>query len=128
VWRVMCKSCKSSYEGKVFSNIFIGQTDISRWKYKYMFTGTLQGCAFCPKASQQYFAYRRNFNFTDKKENQIFLIYKEIQHGAVAKSWKSFLTLYMRKCANICSFMRRPLVIYDFATAPFIHSFIHSYG
>jgi hypothetical protein len=30
---------------------------------------------------------------TDKKENQIFLIYKEIQSGAVAKS-------YMRKCAN----------------------------
>ncbi len=28
--------------------------------------------------------------FTDKKENQIFLIYKEIQNGAVSKS-------YMRK-------------------------------
>jgi hypothetical protein len=28
--------------------------------------------------------------YTDKKENQIFLIYKEIQRGAVAKS-------YMRK-------------------------------
>jgi hypothetical protein len=28
--------------------------------------------------------------YTDKKENQIFLIYKEIQSGAVAKS-------YMRK-------------------------------
>ncbi len=25
--------------------------------------------------------------FTDKKENQIFLIYKEIQRGAVAKSY-----------------------------------------
>jgi hypothetical protein len=25
--------------------------------------------------------------FTDKKENQIFLIYKEIQNGAVAKSY-----------------------------------------
>jgi hypothetical protein len=32
-------------------------------------------------------------NYTDKKENQIFLIYKEIQSGAVAKSymWKGFL-------------------------------------
>jgi hypothetical protein len=49
--------------------------------------------------------------YTDKKENQIFLIYKEIQSGAVAKS-------YMRKCAIISPYMRRPLVIYDFATAP----------
>jgi hypothetical protein len=46
---------------------------------------------------------------TVKKESQIFLIYKEIQSGAVAKS-------YMR---NISPYMRRPLVIYDFATAPF---------
>jgi hypothetical protein len=31
--------------------------------------------------------------YTDKKENQIFLIYREIQSGAVAKSYirKSFL-------------------------------------
>jgi hypothetical protein len=49
---------------------------------------------------------------TDKKENLIFHIYKEIQSGAVAKS-------YMRKCANISPYMRRPLVIYDFATALF---------
>ncbi len=26
-------------------------------------------------------------HYTDKKENQIFLIYKEIQSGAVAKSY-----------------------------------------
>jgi hypothetical protein len=26
-------------------------------------------------------------NYTDKKENQIFLIYKEIQNGAVEKSY-----------------------------------------
>ncbi len=41
--------------------------------------------------------------------------------GAVAKSYmsKGFLILYMRNCANIQSYMRRPLVIYDFATAPF---------
>jgi hypothetical protein len=30
------------------------------------------------------------YHYTDKKENHIFLIYKEIQNGAVAKS-------YMRK-------------------------------
>jgi hypothetical protein len=33
---------------------------------------------------------RQGERYTDKKENQIFLIYKEIQSGAVAKS-------YMRK-------------------------------
>ncbi len=37
-----------------------------------------------------------------KKESKIFLMYKEIQKGAVAKSY-----------------MKRLLVIYDFATAPF---------
>ncbi len=54
---------------------------------------------------------------TDKKENKILLIYKEIQSGAVAKSYmkKGFLSYEgMRKY-----FPRRPLVIYDFATAPF---------
>ncbi len=35
-----------------------------------------------------------------------------IKNGVVAKS-------YMRKCANIKSYMRRPLVMYAFATAPF---------
>jgi hypothetical protein len=55
-----------------------------------------------------------------KKENKIFLIYKEIQSGAVAKSYmrKGFL-IYEEKCANISLYMRRPLVIYDFETAPF---------
>ncbi len=42
----------------------------------------------------------RTIQYTDRKENQIFLIYKEIQSGAVAKS-------YMRKCANISPYMRR---------------------
>jgi hypothetical protein len=55
-------------------------------------------------------------SYTDKKENKTFLIYRKIQSGAVAKSYmrKGFL----RKCANISPYMRRPLVIYDFATAP----------
>ncbi len=39
--------------------------------------------------------------YTDKKENQIFLINKEIQSGTAAKS-------YIRKCANISPYMRRP--------------------
>jgi hypothetical protein len=34
-----------------------------------------------------------DWRYTDKKENQMFLIYKEIQSEAVAKSlmWKGFL-------------------------------------
>jgi hypothetical protein len=56
-----------------------------------------------------------------KKENQIFLINEEIQSGAVAKSYmrKGFLIYEeIKKCVNISPNMRRPLVIYDFATAP----------
>jgi hypothetical protein len=56
---------------------------------------------------------------TDKKENQIFLIYQEIQSGAVAQSYmrKGFL-IYEEMC-KFSPYMRGPLVIYDFATAPF---------
>jgi hypothetical protein len=43
--------------------------------------------------------------YTDKKENKISLIYKEIQLG----------------CANFSSYMRRPLVIYDFAADPSLY-------
>jgi hypothetical protein len=59
--------------------------------------------------------------YTDKKENQIFLISKKIQSGAVAKSYmrKGFLIYCMRKSSSISPYMRRPLAIYDFATAPF---------
>ncbi len=43
---------------------------------------------------------------TDKKEKKIFLIYKEIQKGAVAKS-------YMRRGFLIYEKMRKYLVIYE---------------
>jgi hypothetical protein len=56
---------------------------------------------------------------TDKKENQIFFIYKEIQSGAVAKSYMRKGFIIYEECANISPYMRMPLVIYDFATAPF---------
>jgi hypothetical protein len=49
--------------------------------------------------------------YTDKKENQIFLIFKEIQSGAAAKS-------YMRKGFPI--YEEAVSHIYDFATAPFL--------
>jgi hypothetical protein len=58
-------------------------------------------------------------NYTDKKENKIFLIFEEIQKGAVAKSYmtnglleSSYMTKYLRISSNI----RKPFLIYDFAT------------
>ncbi len=47
---------------------------------------------------------------TDKKENQIFLIFKEIQSGAVAKS-------YMRKGFLIYEEMRKYFSIYEEAVS-----------
>jgi hypothetical protein len=56
-------------------------------------------------------------------KKKIFLIYKDIQSGAVAKSYiyeEGLPNIHcMRKCANISPYMRKPLVIYDFATAPY---------
>jgi hypothetical protein len=49
--------------------------------------------------------YRVPYFHTDKKENEIFPIYKEIQSGAVAKS-------YMRKSFLIYEEMRKYLVLY----------------
>ncbi len=54
-------------------------------------------------------------------KKQIFLIYKEIQSGAVSKSYmRKGLLIYeeIRKYFPIYE-ERRPLVIYDLATAPF---------
>ncbi len=48
--------------------------------------------------------------YTDKKENETFLIYKEIQMGSVAKS-------YMRKGFLIYEEMRKYLTIYDEAVS-----------
>jgi hypothetical protein len=68
----------------------------------------------------QYIKGHRAAIRNDKKEKKIFLIYREIQSGAVSKSYKrkGFLLYCMRKCENISPYMRRPLVIYDFETAP----------
>jgi hypothetical protein len=40
-------------------------------------------------------------NCNDKKENEIFLIYKEIQKGSGAKSYMRKGFQYLRKGANI---------------------------
>jgi hypothetical protein len=56
----------------------------------------------------------------DKKENQIYLIYKEIQNGAVAKSYMiNCLLIYGEIFAHFLIYsIRKPFLIYDFATAP----------
>jgi hypothetical protein len=48
--------------------------------------------------------------YTDKRENKIFLIYKEIQSGAVAKS-------YMRKNFLVYEEMRKYFPIYKEAVS-----------
>jgi len=48
--------------------------------------------------------------YTDKKENQIFLIYEEIQSGAVAKS-------YIRKGFLVYEEMRKYFPIYEEAVS-----------
>jgi hypothetical protein len=55
---------------------------------------------------------------TDKKENKIFLIFKEIQNGAVVKSYmpKGHL-IYGEIFAHFLIYYRKPFLISDFATA-----------
>jgi hypothetical protein len=43
--------------------------------------------------------------------------------GAKSYMWKGFLIFSKRKCTNISLYMRRPLVIYDFAPYPTDFSF-----
>ncbi len=58
-------------------------------------------------------------SYTDKKENQIFLIYKEIQNGVVAKSYEiNGLLIYGDIFAHFLIYYRKPFLIYDIATAP----------
>ncbi len=74
-------------------------------------------------SSSQYLCMSRNLvfaSYTDKKENQIFLIYKESQNGAVAKSYitNGFL-IYEEIFAHFLIYsIGKPFLIYDFATDP----------
>ncbi len=56
--------------------------------------------------------------YTDKKEKKIFIICREIQNGAVAKSYMTNGLLIYRENLHISSYIRKPFLIYDFATAP----------
>ncbi len=62
--------------------------------------------------------------YTDKKENKIFLIHKEIQSGAVAKSYMRKGFLIYEEMQKYFPYMGRPLVIYDFAYVPFCSSYM----
>jgi hypothetical protein len=63
--------------------------------------------------------YLQKATYTDKKENQIFPIYKEIQSAAVAKShMTNGLLLINGEYLRISSHITKPFLIYDFATAP----------
>jgi hypothetical protein len=58
--------------------------------------------------------------YTDKKENLIILIYKEIQNGAVAKSYMTNGLLINGEIFGhfLIQYFKKPFLIYDFATAP----------
>ncbi len=49
----------------------------------------------------------------------MFLIFKEIQNGAVAKSYMTTASSYLVKYLRISSYIRKSFLIYDFATAEF---------
>ncbi len=53
--------------------------------------------------------------YTDKKENQIFLINKEIHKGSVAKSYMTYDLLLYGSIFALSSYIRKPFFILDFA-------------
>ncbi len=58
-----------------------------------------------------------------KKKVQIFLIYKKIQNGAIAKSYMTYglLIQYMGKCLRISSYIRKPFFS-SYMTLQLLHS------
>ncbi len=56
--------------------------------------------------------------YTDKKDNKIFLIFKEIWKRALQSHIWLMASSYMTKYLRISSYSRKPFLIYDFATAP----------
>jgi hypothetical protein len=64
------------------------------------------------------------YTCTDKKENQTFLIYKEIQSGAVAKSYMRKGFLIYEEMPKYFPIYEEAVSHYDFATAPLGFSYI----
>ncbi len=54
------------------------------------------------------YVHRYKTMYTDKKENQIFLIYQEIQNGVVAKPYMTDGLLINREIFKIPSYIRKP--------------------
>ncbi len=62
------------------------------------------------------------FGYTDKKENKIFLIYKEIHSGAVAKSYMTNGLLNHHIWGNICAFTHTLGSPSSYMTLQLLHS------
>ncbi len=60
--------------------------------------------------------------YTDKKENQIFLIYKKFHNGAVTKTYmRNGFLLY----EELRKYLRKPLVTYDFGNCSILNFLIY---
>jgi hypothetical protein len=71
-----------------------------------------------PEENKQTFPVLKG-SYTDKKENQIFLIYREIQSGAVAKSY-SYMTNGLLIYGEIFSYF--PYILGSPMTLQLLHS------
>ncbi len=60
----------------------------------------------------------RKSQYTDKKENSIFLIYKKIQKDRVQSHMWLTAFSFMVKYLRISSHNRKPFIIYDFESDP----------
>jgi len=59
-----------------------------------------------------------SYSYTDKKENKILLIYKEIQRNRVQSHLWLTTSSYIMQIFVHSSFIRKPFLIYDFAPDP----------
>jgi hypothetical protein len=57
--------------------------------------------------------------YTDKKEKKIFLIYRKFRREQLLSHIRLTASSYMTKNLRISSYVRKPFLTYDFATAPF---------
>ncbi len=95
------------YNFKILFFVYWGIEQVKREKGGYAF--------MMESASIQYIIERecdlgQCYTYTDKKEDQIFLIYKEIQKGAVAKSYMTNGLLMYDKIFTHFSY-RKPFLI-----------------
>ncbi len=83
--------------------------------------GAQHGCPlFLQPFSRRIPAFSREIyaRYTDKKENKIFLIYKESRRERLQSHIWRTASSYMTKYLRISSYIRTPFLIYDFAPEP----------